>query len=235
MSIKLTQLEPGSTWFPSPHRALDEPNGLLAIGGDLDPRRLLTAYHSGIFPWYGAHQPILWWSPNPRALLRPDRLHVSRSLHKVLRRQEFELWLNRDFMAVVEACAAPRRDSEDTWITSELKAAYAVLHRAGHAHSVEVWQAGELIGGLYGISVGRVFCGESMFHRRTDASKLALIGLCRHFSAWGGELIDCQLQTEHLASLGVEEWSRQHFVQRLQQLRQFSLPAACWTRQRLLP
>ena len=131
---------------------------------------------------------------------------VSRSLRKVLARQEFELWLNRDFMAVVEACAAPRRDSEDTWITPELKSAYMVLHREGHAHSVEVWQDGELVGGLYGISVGRVFCGESMFHRRTDASKLALLGLCRHFSAWGGELIDCQLQTEHLASMGVVEF-----------------------------
>lgn len=233
MSRSLAQLEPGSLWFPQPHSALHEPNGLLAIGGDLTPARLLQAYHNGIFPWYGAHQPILWWSPDPRGVIQPDRLHISRSLQKRIRKQDVTIWINRDFMAVVAACAAPRRDCYDTWIHDELMASYAQLHAAGHAHSVEVWQGDEMIGGLYGISVGRLFCGESMFSRQADGSKLALVALCRHFSHSGGELIDCQMQTEHLLSLGAEEWPRATFIQRLHQLRSQSVTPDCWKRQQV--
>ena len=233
MSISLAQLEPGSLWFPSPHRALNEPNGLLAIGGDLSPPRLLQAYHNGIFPWYGAHQPILWWSPDPRGVMEPASLHISRSLHKRLRRQDVEVWINRHFMEVVRACAAPRRESYDTWITDELMESYQQLHQLGHAHSIEVWQQDELIGGLYGISVGRLFCGESMFYRQPDASKIALVALCRHFAHNGGELIDCQMQTEHLLSLGAQEWPRAHYLKRLHQLRILTVTPECWACQQV--
>jgi leucyl/phenylalanyl-tRNA---protein transferase len=233
MSRSLAQLEPDSLWFPNPHSALSEPSGLLAIGGDLAPERLLQAYHNGIFPWYGAHQPILWWSPDPRGVLQPNHLHISRSLQKRIRKHDVTVWINRNFMDVVAACAAPRRDSYDTWIHDALMASYAQLHAAGHAHSVEVWQQDRLIGGLYGISVGRLFCGESMFSRQADASKLALVALCQHFNHCGGELIDCQMQTEHLLSLGAEEWPRPRFIQRLHQLRTLSVTPDCWTCQQV--
>lgn len=232
MSTSLAQLGSG-LWFPSPHRALREPNGLLAIGGDLSPPRLLQAYHNGIFPWYGAHQPILWWSPDPRGILEPSSLHLSRSLQKRLRRQDVEVWINREFMTVVRGCAAPRRDCYETWITDELMASYEQLHASGDAHSVEVWQAGELIGGLYGISVGRLFCGESMFSRRRDASKIALVALCRHFAHCGGELIDCQMQTEHLLSLGAQEWPRARFLEQLHRLRTQRVTPECWSCQQV--
>lgn len=233
-NILLPQLDDEKLWFPSPRRALKEPNGLLAIGGDLRPERLMLAYRSGIFPWYGPHQPLLWWSPDPRAVLLPDAVHVSRSLHKQLNRGNVEIWINRAFTQVVEGCAAPRRDSEETWISDELKTAYATLHQRGLAHSVEVWQDEQLVGGLYGISVGHLFCGESMFHQQRDASKMALAAFCRHFAAHGGILIDCQIQNSHLATLGVVEWPRARFIEWLALWCDRPLSDDCWATQRIL-
>lgn len=232
MSKFLTQLEANSLHFPNPELALDEPNGLLAIGGDLSPARLLAAYHNGIFPWYEPHRPILWWSPNPRGVLAPERLHVGRTLRKLLRRPTFEIWINRDFDGVIAGCAAPRRTAYSTWISAEMMDAYQRLHRMGHAHSVEIWQQDELVAGLYGLSVGKVFCGESMFSIIDGGAKLAMVALCRHFSAHGGELIDTQMQNNFLATLGVVEWPRWHFLAELRQLRTQPLDADCWlTRQ----
>jgi len=187
--------------FPPAEAALREPNGLLAVGGDLSPRRLLRAYRSGAFPWYGEGQPILWWSPDPRAVLLPERVRVSRSLRRTLRRGLFRVTVDRAFDAVIEACATvPRPGQDGTWITPEMAAAYRRLHRLGHAHSVEAWtRDGELAGGLYGVAIGRVFFGESMFSRRSDASKVALVTLCRALEAWGYGLVDARR-----AVLGVE-------------------------------
>src|SRR5690606_29186252 len=165
--------------FPPLEAALREPNGLLAAGGDLSPERLIAAYRHGCFPWYAPGQPILWWSPDPRTVLFPDELHVSRSLAKVLRQQRFEVSFDRDFAAVIAACAAPRSYANGTWITDEMRGAYEQLHQLGHAHSVEVWQDGELVGGLYGLAFGLLFFGESMFSRRDNASKVGFVTLVR--------------------------------------------------------
>ncbi len=197
--------------FPDPSEAEREPNGLLAVGGDLSVPRLLTAYRSGIFPWYGAGQPILWWSPDPRTLLFPHRLRVSRSLRKTLAKGRFLATLDRDFDGVVAACAAPREGQDGTWILPEMRRAYRRLHRLGFAHSVEVWAEGALVGGLYGVALGRAFFGESMFSRQSDASKVALVHLCHKLGEWGYRLIDCQLETEHLLRLGAEQVPRQGF------------------------
>ncbi|MBF0255143.1 MAG: leucyl/phenylalanyl-tRNA--protein transferase [Gammaproteobacteria bacterium] len=202
--------------FPDPETAETEPDGLLAVGGDLSPQRLLAAYRLGIFPWYSETQPILWWSPNPRTLLYPARLHLSRSLKKRLRRCDYQIRFDSAFDQVIAACAAPRRQDSGTWITPEMRQAYSYLHRLGHAHSVELWQEDFLIGGLYGICIGRAFFGESMFSRVTDGSKIALAGLVHGFGAQL-DLIDCQLRTEHLISLGAIEVSRSHFSRQLAQ------------------
>jgi leucyl/phenylalanyl-tRNA---protein transferase len=201
--------------FPDPALAETEPNGLLAVGGDLSPQRLRNAYRLGIFPWYGAGQPILWWSPDPRLVLLPDGLRVSRSLRRTLRRGAFTVSLDRDFSAVVRACAAPRPDAGGTWILPEIACAYERLHGLGLAHSAETWQGDELVGGLYGVALGRAFFGESMFSRASDASKVALVHLARCLSAWGYALIDCQVYTPHLASLGGVETPRTKFQRRL--------------------
>ena len=201
--------------FPDPALAETEPNGLLAVGGDLSPQRLRSAYRLGIFPWYGAGQPILWWSPDPRLVLFPDRLRISRSLRKTLRRGEFTVSLDRDFGAVIRACAAPRADAGGTWIVPAMARAYERLHVLGLAHSAEAWRGDELAGGLYGVAMGRVFFGESMFSRASDASKVALAYLARCLSAWGYALIDCQVYTPHLASLGAVEMPRAEFQRRL--------------------
>jgi leucyl/phenylalanyl-tRNA--protein transferase len=198
--------------FPDPDLALREPDGLLAVGGDLATERLLAAYAQGIFPWYSHGQPILWWSPDPRAVLFPERLKVSRSLRKTLRKRPYQVTLDRDFAGVIDGCAAPRDDGAGTWITSEMRAAYIRLHRAGYAHSVESWVDGELVGGLYGVAIGRVFFGESMFTRRTDASKVAFVHLVRQLQVWGFELVDCQISSDHLKSLGAEEIPRGRFL-----------------------
>jgi leucyl/phenylalanyl-tRNA--protein transferase len=198
--------------FPPASQALTEPNGLLAAGGDLSPKRLLAAYRRGIFPWYEEGQPILWWSPDPRAVLRPEDVRVSRSLRRSLNKGGFELKVDHAFEAVVAACAEPRRYTDATWITREMAVAYTRLHKLGWAHSFESWRDGELVGGLYGVAIGRVFFGESMFTRTTDASKVALVHLAEHLRARAFRLIDCQVASAHVASLGATTVSRANFL-----------------------
>ncbi|HTC15647.1 MAG TPA: leucyl/phenylalanyl-tRNA--protein transferase [Steroidobacteraceae bacterium] len=198
-------------WFPPLEQALEEPAGLLAAGGDLSPERLIAAYRRGIFPWYSPGQPVLWWSPDPRAVLFPEEFHLSRSLAKTLRNGGFEATLDRDFAAVIDGCAAPRAASPGTWITSEMRAAYLELHRLSCAHSIEVWRAGKLAGGLYGVRLGGIFFGESMFSRERDASKAALaqlVALCRVNAL---AVIDCQLPSRHLMGLGARAIPRSQF------------------------
>jgi leucyl/phenylalanyl-tRNA--protein transferase len=202
-------------WFPPLDQAMDEPEGLLAAGGDLSPERLLAAYRRGIFPWYSAGQPVLWWSPNPREVLEPGEFKCSRSLAKTLRNRGFDLSFDRAFAEVVTSCAARREDSTGTWITAEMHAAYCRLHERGHAHSVEVRLDGALVGGLYGVLMGRVFFGESMFSRERDASKVALAYLVERALVAGLQLIDCQLATPHLRSLGSKPLTRAEFSTRV--------------------
>ncbi|MBD3669960.1 MAG: leucyl/phenylalanyl-tRNA--protein transferase [Gammaproteobacteria bacterium] len=204
--------------FPDVAMAMEEPDGLLAVGGDLSSARLLAAYSQGIFPWYSAGQPILWWSPNPRAVLYPSKLRVSRSLRKRLRKREYRVSLDEDFTGVIQGCSEPRSGQDGTWITAEMKLAYQQLHEEGYAHSVEAWYGSELVGGLYGVALGKAFFGESMFSRRTDASKVAFVHLTRQLMRWGYHMIDCQVSSEHLASLGAEEIAREEFIQQLQTL-----------------
>ncbi len=201
--------------FPDPAHALDQPNGLLAVGGDLKPERLINAYRSGIFPWYEKDQPILWWSPDPRSVLLPDWLHTSRSLNKILKQGHFCVTYDQQFNRVIQACGDPRAYSSDTWITEQMLSAYSELHRLGYAHSVEVWQDDMLIGGLYGIAMGRVFFGESMFSLRANASKVGFSHLVKKLKSLGFQLIDCQVHSEHLASLGAKEIPRTRFLQLL--------------------
>jgi leucyl/phenylalanyl-tRNA--protein transferase len=197
--------------FPDVSLALAEPNGLLAIGGRLSPACLLDAYRRGIFPWYEEGQPILWWSPDPRLVLFPPDLKVSRSLRRTLRRGDYEVTFDRAFEDVIRSCGE-LRERTGTWITEEMAEAYVALHELGYAHSAEAWHEGELAGGLYGVAIGGVFFGESMFHRRTDASKAAFSVLVRHLEAWGFRVIDCQMRTSHLVSLGAVEIGRDRFV-----------------------
>lgn len=211
-------LEPDSdpAQFPDPGYAQVEPDGLLAVGGDLSPARLLNAYRQGIFPWYSEGEPILWWSPNPRAVLFPEELKISRSLRKTLRKHLFKVTLDCAFAEVIEACSESRTNKDGsqsgTWITPEMKAAYIELHRIGFAHSVECWEGDELVGGLYGVSMGKVFFGESMFARRSDASKVGFTHLVEQLLAWEFKLIDCQVYTDHLASLGAVDIPRDTFL-----------------------
>lgn len=205
--------------FPPLEQALTEPDGLLAAGGDLGEARLLAAYRQGIFPWYNPGEPILWWSPDPRCVLLPEALHLSRSLRKRLRKPDYRVSFDQAFARVVAACAAPRRQQQGTWISEQMFTAYLHLHRRGIAHSVEVWIDDELVGGLYGLALGKVFFGESMFSRRRDGSKIAFAWLVRQLQDWGYGLIDCQVHNPHLASLGAISIPRRDFVQRLQQLR----------------
>ena len=213
MNKTITWLSPEGDreWFPPVDHALDDPEGLLAAGGDLAPARLLAAYRHGIFPWYSAGQPVLWWSPNPREILLPAEFKRSRSLAKSMRNRGFEIAFDRDFAGIVTACAARRDNSTGTWITPEMLAAYSELHSRGHAHSVEVRREGELVGGLYGVLMGSVFFGESMFSRETDASKAALARLVERGLVAGLTLIDCQLPTPHLRSLGSKSIDRSEF------------------------
>lgn len=205
--------------FPPVELALREPNGLLAAGADLSPQRLLQAYRRGIFPWFGPDQPILWWSPDPRMVLFPEELHVSRSLQKRMRRQDYSVSCDTAFPAVVEACAmTPRPGQDGTWITPQMMEAYCALHAQGYGRSAEVHISGRLVGGIYGIAAGKVFFAESMFHHVTDASKIALVHLVRHLQRQGCELVDCQMKTAHLASLGAREISRTEFLRQLGRL-----------------
>lgn len=196
-----------------PPVALAEPNGLLAVGGDLSPRRLLLAYGSGIFPWYSRGEPILWWSPDPRMVLKPAWLHLSRSLRKGLRRADFRLTMDHAFDEVMAACGvADRPGQEGTWITPAMRRAYGELHRLGYAHSVEAWQGEALVGGLYGVALGGCFYGESMFHHVSDASKAAFVHLMEWLPERGFTLVDCQMNTHHLARFGAREVSREAFL-----------------------
>ena len=197
--------------FPPTDQALDYPQGLLAIGGDLSPARLINAYRQGIFPWYSQGQPILWWSPAPRCVIVPDRVHVSRRLRRRYNQGRYSVTADQAFAQVIEACTAPRRDQPETWITPEMQSAYNRLHEIGVAHSVEVSVNGELAGGIYGLALGRVFFGESMFSRYVDASKVALVALCRQLHQWGFTLLDCQVSNSHLLSMGAREIPRQEF------------------------
>ncbi len=207
-----------AAFFPPVETALDDPNGLLAMGGDLSLECLLDAYRHAIFPWFNPGEPILWWSPDPRMVLAPDAVRVSRSLAKRLRNGRFELRVDSAFVEVMRACAAPRAGATGTWISDAMVAAYQRLFAAGYAHSVETWRDGELVGGLYGVAIGRMFYGESMFSRVPDASKVALVRLARQLQRWQFGLIDCQMETAHLASLGARTWPRQAFCARVAEL-----------------
>lgn len=214
--------------WPPVEQACDDPNGLLAAGGDLEPTTLLDAYRRGIFPWFSEGDPILWWSPQPRAVLRPQDFVPARSLRRRLARGDYRVSFDTSFDAVVAACAAPRLGASGTWITPAMSGAYGALHRLGHAHSVEAWQDGELVGGLYGVALGQVFFGESMFSRRTDASKVAFAQLVRYLLNHDCRLIDCQVSSGHLASLGAVDMPRAEFLTWLDRLARPPDPRGPW-------
>jgi leucyl/phenylalanyl-tRNA---protein transferase len=217
--------------FPPLESTLDDPNGLLAAGGDLSPDRILAAYRRGIFPWFGAGQPILWWSPDPRMVLYCAEFRVSRSLHKRIKRREFDVRIDTAFGDVIENCATTLRTGQSgTWITPAVIDAYSKLHDAGFAHSVEAWRDGELVGGLYGIVLDRVFFGESMFTHETDASKVALAGLVKTLTRLGVPIIDCQQETTHLASFGARPISRRVFATHLSELIHSTTAPVGWDR-----
>jgi leucyl/phenylalanyl-tRNA--protein transferase len=220
----LTWLGAGHS-FPPVDKALKDPNGLLAAGGDLSPERLLEAYRHGIFPWYSGDEPLLWWSPDPRMVLFCEELKVSRSLGKNLRNKGYELRVDSAFRQVLKGCAS----REHTWLGREMQAAYLALHQAGHAHSVETWLEGDLVGGLYGVAIGRMFYGESMFSRATDASKVALVGLVGLLKERGFPLIDCQVHTPLLESLGAREIPRRAFLRQVEGLVNYPQPTGKWS------
>ena len=216
------------SFFPPLETALVKPNGLLAAGGDLSPERLIEAYHSGIFPWFNANETILWWSPDPRMVLFPSELRISRSLNKILRNSNYEVRVDSAFSQVIQACAEPRKGQSGTWIHSDMVSAYTVLHEMGLAHSVETWVGGELVGGLYGIAQGKMFFGESMFSRTHDASKIAFVHLVKQLERWNFKMIDCQMKTAHLASFGAREIPRKEFSQKLKELVNYSNQIKKW-------
>ena len=212
--------------FPPVDRALRDPNGLLAAGADLSPERLIDAYAHGIFPWFSDEDPVLWWSPDPRMVLFPSEVHVSKSLRKRIRSGKIRVTLDSSFLQVMEGCAAPRPGQDGTWITDEMTEAYVRLFEMGHAHSVEAWEGDRLVGGLYGVALGRMFFGESMFSRAADASKVALVALARQLERWGFRCIDCQMSTNHLSSLGAREIPRSAFLRQIKPLiRQDPVPS----------
>jgi len=217
-----------SSLFPPIDAALDDPNGLLAAGGDLSPERLVDAYRHGIFPWYNGGQPILWWSPNPRMVLLLDEFKLSRSLAKVVRQQRFEIRVDTAFRDVITACAEPRNGQSGTWITPQVIDAYTTLHRQGYAHSIESWRDEQLVGGLYGVAIGRMFYGESMFARESDASKVALVKLVAMLKYMEMPLIDCQQETDHLARFGARPVTRRTFAGWLARLIPAPAPTERW-------
>jgi leucyl/phenylalanyl-tRNA--protein transferase len=220
--------DPGAP-FPPVHRALAEPDGLLAFGGDLSPTRLLNAYRAGIFPWYSTGQPILWWSPDPRLVFRTDHVHLSRRFRRALRSSTWVVRADTAFEAVLDACAlSPRPGQDGTWITAEMARAYAVLHRLGHAHSVEVCDGARLVGGIYGVAIGRMFFGESMFSAESGGSKVALAALAARLRAWGWPLIDAQVENPHLCTLGAERMPREQFVATVAGLAALPAPTGTW-------
>jgi len=214
--------------FPAPESALAAPNGLLAFGGDLSAPRLLAAYRQGIFPWFGVGEPILWWSPDPRCVMHTERLRINRSLRRQLAGRHWRLSVDHAFARVIRACAAPRHDDSATWITPDMIDAYVRLHALGHAHSVEVWDGGELAGGIYGVAVGRLFCGESMFSAQSGGSKLALVGLAQLLRGMGFPLIDTQVANAHTLSLGAIEMPRADYLREVARLGRLPAPAGSW-------
>jgi leucyl/phenylalanyl-tRNA--protein transferase len=210
-------LHPTTLRFPDTSTALDEPDGLLAAGGDLSPERLVAAYKQGVFPWFSQEDPILWWSPNPRCVLFPEKVHISRSMRKHLKKGCYRVTFDEAFIQVIQACASTREETTGTWISPEMQEAYIELHQQGIAHSVEVWENEQLIGGLYGLGIGKLFFGESMFSFRASASKIAFIALCQQLKAWGYPLIDCQVHNDHLESLGATTIPRDEFIHYIRQ------------------
>lgn len=229
MSLRLPWLgaDPRSP-FPDPTGALRHPNGLLAAGGDLSCARLLAAYANGIFPWYGPGEPILWWSPDPRCVFHVDRMHLPRRQARTFRASPWQVVADQDFAAVVDACAAPRPGSHGTWIVHEMREAYVALHRAGHAHSIEVFDGAARVGGLYGVALGRMFFAESMYSVHSGASKAALFGLARRLREWGWPLVDAQVPSDHLATLGARPMSRREFLAALPPLVRGHEPVGDW-------
>jgi leucyl/phenylalanyl-tRNA---protein transferase len=222
-------LQSNDVHFPPPQNALRDPNGLLAIGGDLSVERLVAAYQHGIFPWFDSDQgPILWWSPDPRAVIEPAALRISRSLRRTIARNTYRVTLDTAFAEVIRGCAAPRRNATGTWITPRMQHAYCRLHQFGYAHSVETWCDEQLVGGLYGVALGRMFFGESMFSRADDASKVAFACLGRRLSSHDYRLIDCQVMNPHLRSLGAMEMPRREFLEIIQQNRQYATTPCRW-------
>jgi leucyl/phenylalanyl-tRNA--protein transferase len=230
--VWLSEADPADA-FPDVEFALAEPDGLLAAGGDLSSERLLTAYTCGIFPWYEEGQPILWWSPDPRCVLWPEKLHVSRRLRQQIRNSGAELRFNCAFRDVVEKCAGRRRSGQTTWITSDMKQAYQRLHEEGWAHSIEIWDDGELAGGLYGLCIGKVFFGESMFSARPNTSKMAMLGLAAHMQRSALRLIDCQVVSRHLVTMGAELVPRKEFSALLESACNPPEPHRDWPREPL--
>ena len=214
--------------FPPAELALQQPNGLLAAGADLSPSRLLDAYTQGIFPWFGREDPLLWWSPDPRMVLYVRELRITRSLRRTIRSGRFHVTVDTAFPSVIEGCAEPRPGQDGTWITPEMHDAYCRLFEMGHAHSVEAWAGGLLAGGLYGVAIGRMFFGESMFSRQSDASKVAFVHMVAQFGRWGVPLIDCQMPTSHLASFGAREIPRSDFLDQVHELVRQPAPAVPW-------
>jgi len=230
MAIYLHELAPDDFSFPSPYDALEDPNGLLAFGGDLNPERVYNAYQHGIFPWYGPGEPILWWSPSPRAVFDPKTFKPAKSVKKFQRKRQYLVSMNHATQQVIEMCAATR-SPEQTWIHPEMKQAYGQLAKLGNCHSVEVWDAEQLVGGLYGVQIGQIFCGESMFSTKTNASKIALWYFCHHFAKHSGKLIDCQVMNSHLQSLGAIELPRNEFMKSLLSYKEQNVEPDCFKSQ----
>ena len=228
--MQLIQLNPADPRqaFPPVHRALLDPDGLLAVGGCLSPPRLLNAYRHGVFPWFNPGEPILWWSPNPRLVLFPEQLHISHSLAKTLRKKSLTITIDHCFTDVMRACAEPRAYAAGTWISDDMLNAYQRLHQMGFAHSIEAWQQEHLVGGLYGVAIGQVFFGESMFHTVTDASKIVFAHLVQQLKAWNYQLIDCQIHTPHLSSLGAQNIDRQQFIAHLNRYCALAAHPSAW-------
>ena len=212
MSQTISYIHPESLIFPDVSTALSDPNGLLAVGGDLSTERLVKAYSLGIFPWYSEGEPLMWWSPNPRAIIPIDELRINRTLRKFINKQPYQVTLNQAFDEVISLCSDAPFRKEDTWITDEMYEAYCQLHQAGHAHSIEVWCEEELVGGLYGVAIGGYFSGESMFYAKPNASKIALAALAKHLTNIGSKFIDCQLTNHFLEDMGCVEISRNTFI-----------------------
>ncbi|MDT0616906.1 leucyl/phenylalanyl-tRNA--protein transferase [Salinisphaera sp. P385] len=229
-NLRLYWLDPADpdAGFPDPALALHQPNGLLAMGGDLSPTRLVNAYRRGIFPWYNPEESILWWSPDPRAVFATDAVHVSRRLARIIRQADFAVTLDTDFSAVLDGCAAPRGHNPGTWLGSDMRAAYRALHQRGLAHSIEFWRHGQLAGGLYGVALGRVFYGESMFSRQPNASRICLTLLARQLARWGFPIIDGQVGSPHLYRMGAFDMPRTEFLDLVRRYGSQPMPAGPW-------